>query len=89
MSCLPLDSQEDALHNLYLNTFTVAHVNLEGIHHILFLFRLQYGPPGMYQPGEITERTVLNMYGGFSASRITGFMLDRYKVRNLMFYYAF
>ncbi|XP_049622856.1 EF-hand domain-containing family member C2 [Suncus etruscus] len=43
----------------------------------------KYGPPGMHQPGEITERTVLNMYGGFSASRITGFMLDRYKPEKL------
>ncbi|XP_006902140.1 PREDICTED: EF-hand domain-containing family member C2-like [Elephantulus edwardii] len=48
----------------------------------LFLQRKKlpkYGPPGIYQPGQITDHTVLNIYGGFSVNRVSGFLLDKYK----------
>ncbi|XP_045651706.1 EF-hand domain-containing family member C2, partial [Ursus americanus] len=47
----------------------------------LFLQRRKlpkYGPPGVYQPGQITDRTVLNVYGGFGENRVVGYLLDKY-----------
>ncbi|XP_034504673.1 EF-hand domain-containing family member C2 isoform X2 [Ailuropoda melanoleuca] len=38
----------------------------------------KYGPPGVYQPGQITDRTVLNMYGGLRVNRVDGYLLDKY-----------
>ncbi|KAM6151499.1 EF-hand domain-containing family member C2 [Rhynchocyon petersi] len=37
-------------------------------------------PPGIYQPGQITDQAVLNIYGGFSVKRVRGYLLDRYKL---------
>jgi hypothetical protein len=51
-----------------------------------FGFILQYGPPGIYQPGQITDRAVLNVYGGLSEWRADGYLLDKYQVRILKFY---
>ncbi|XP_026947325.1 EF-hand domain-containing family member C2 [Sagmatias obliquidens] len=49
----------------------------------LFLQRRKvpkYGPPGVYQPGQITDRTVLNVDGGLSENRVYGCLLDKYKL---------
>ncbi|XP_053435855.1 EF-hand domain-containing family member C2 [Nycticebus coucang] len=49
----------------------------------LFLRRSKlpkFGPPGIYQPGQITDRTVLNVYGGFTENRMIGYLLDKYKL---------
>ncbi|XP_077920036.1 EF-hand domain-containing family member C2 isoform X4 [Halichoerus grypus] len=49
----------------------------------LFLQRRKlpkYGPPGVYQPGQITDRTVLNVYTGLTKSRAHGYLLDKYKL---------
>lgn len=54
-----------------------------------FGFILQFGPPGIYQPGQITDRAVLNVYGGLSEWRADGYLLDKYQVRILVFYYWF
>ncbi|KAG8508031.1 EF-hand domain-containing family member C2 [Galemys pyrenaicus] len=39
----------------------------------------KFGPPGVYQPGEVTDRIVLNVYGGYSENRVTGYLLDKYQ----------
>uniref|UniRef100_A0A8B9XI35 EF-hand domain-containing family member C2 n=1 Tax=Bos mutus grunniens TaxID=30521 RepID=A0A8B9XI35_BOSMU len=52
----------------------------------LFLQRRKlpkYGPPGVYQPGQLTDRTVLNVYGGYSQTRVYGFLLDKYQLGKL------
>ncbi|XP_061266363.1 EF-hand domain-containing family member C2 isoform X5 [Bos javanicus] len=52
----------------------------------LFLQRRKlpkYGPPGVYQPGQLTDRTVLNVYGGYSETRVYGFLLDKYQLGKL------
>lgn len=46
-------------------------------------FIFQYGPPGVYQPGQITDRTVLNVDGGLSENRVYGCLLDKYKVSHV------
>ncbi|XP_045850538.1 EF-hand domain-containing family member C2 isoform X3 [Meles meles] len=49
----------------------------------LFLQRRKlpkYGPPGVYQPGQITDRTVLNVYSGLGENRVKGYLLDKYKL---------
>ncbi|XP_055987186.1 EF-hand domain-containing family member C2 isoform X1 [Sorex fumeus] len=43
----------------------------------------KYGPPGIYEPGQITAQTVLNVYGGYSVTREYGFLLDKYKPEKL------
>ncbi|XP_028379129.1 EF-hand domain-containing family member C2 isoform X1 [Phyllostomus discolor] len=43
----------------------------------------KYGPPGVYQPGEVTNRIVLNVYTGFTLSPVRGYMLDKYKLGKL------
>uniref|UniRef100_A0A8C0DX56 EF-hand domain-containing family member C2 n=1 Tax=Balaenoptera musculus TaxID=9771 RepID=A0A8C0DX56_BALMU len=40
----------------------------------------KYGPPGVYQPGQITDRTVLSGDGGLSENRVYGCLLDKYKL---------
>lgn len=57
--------------------------------HLALFFVFQYGPPGVHQPGDVTDRIVLNVYNGYNVSRVHGYMLDKFKVRNLMFYYCF
>lgn len=54
-----------------------------------FGFILQFGPPGIYQPGQITDRAVLNVYGGLSEWRADGYLLDKYQVRILVFFFFF
>ncbi|XP_060263387.1 EF-hand domain-containing family member C2 isoform X3 [Ovis aries] len=52
----------------------------------LFLQRRKlpkYGPPGVYQPGQLTDRTVLNVYGGYSETRVYGYLLDKYNLGQL------
>ncbi|XP_047621590.1 EF-hand domain-containing family member C2 [Phacochoerus africanus] len=52
----------------------------------LFLQRRKlpkYGPPGVYQPGQIADRTVLNVYGGLSRRRVYSYLLDKYKLGKL------
>ncbi|KAJ1057933.1 hypothetical protein K5549_014458 [Capra hircus] len=52
----------------------------------LFLQRRKlpkYGPPGVYQPGHLTDRTVLNVYGGYSETRVYGYLLDKYNLGKL------
>ncbi|XP_059739789.1 EF-hand domain-containing family member C2 isoform X5 [Bos taurus] len=52
----------------------------------LFLQRRKlpkYGPPGVYQPGQLTDQTVLNVYGGYSETRVYGFLLDKYQLGKL------
>lgn len=46
-------------------------------------FIFQYGPPGVYQPGQITDRTVLNVDGGLSENQVYGCLLDKYKVSHV------
>ncbi|XP_057573300.1 EF-hand domain-containing family member C2 [Hippopotamus amphibius kiboko] len=49
----------------------------------LFLQRRKlpkYGPPGVYQPGQITDRAVLNVCGGISENRVYGYLPDKYKL---------
>nr|KAF6492001.1 EF-hand domain containing 2 [Molossus molossus] len=43
----------------------------------------KYGPPGVYQPGEVTDRVVLNVYSGYRVSRVHGYLLDKYKMGKL------
>ncbi|KAF6389920.1 EF-hand domain containing 2 [Rhinolophus ferrumequinum] len=43
----------------------------------------KYGPPGVYQPGEITDQIVLNMYGGLAVNQVHGYLLDKYKLGKL------
>uniref|UniRef100_G3TAS3 EF-hand domain containing 2 n=1 Tax=Loxodonta africana TaxID=9785 RepID=G3TAS3_LOXAF len=43
----------------------------------------KYGPPGVYQPGQITDQAVLNVYGGFSVNRVYGYLMDRYELGKL------
>ncbi|XP_066879278.1 EF-hand domain-containing family member C2-like [Kogia breviceps] len=48
----------------------------------LFLQRRKlpkYGPPGVCQGGQITDRTVLSVDGGLSENRVYGCLLDKYK----------
>ncbi|XP_007953799.1 EF-hand domain-containing family member C2 [Orycteropus afer afer] len=40
----------------------------------------KHGPPGVFQPGEITDQTVLNVYGGYAVSRVHGYLLDQCKL---------
>ncbi|XP_028731729.1 EF-hand domain-containing family member C2 [Peromyscus leucopus] len=40
----------------------------------------KYGPPGIFQPGQITNRAVLNVYGGLSEWRADGYLLDKYQL---------
>nr|XP_044995962.1 EF-hand domain-containing family member C2 [Jaculus jaculus] len=40
----------------------------------------KYGAPGIYQPGQITDRAVLNVYCGLSQWRSDGYMLDKYEL---------
>ncbi|XP_077746416.1 EF-hand domain-containing family member C2 isoform X2 [Canis aureus] len=52
----------------------------------LFLQRRKlpkYGPPGVCQPGQVTDRTVLNIYGGLKENRVDGYLLDKYKLGKL------
>ncbi|XP_012585733.1 PREDICTED: EF-hand domain-containing family member C2 [Condylura cristata] len=52
----------------------------------LFLQRRKlpkFGPPGVYEPGQITDRIVLNVYGGYSENRVTGYLLDKYQYGKL------
>ena len=44
---------------------------------------LSTAPPAVYQPGQLTDRTVLNVYGGYSETRVYGFLLDKYKLGKL------
>ncbi|GAB5584545.1 EF-hand domain-containing family member C2 [Prionailurus iriomotensis] len=49
----------------------------------LFLRRKKlpkYGPPGVYQPGQITDRAVLNPYRGLTGRPADGYLLDKYKL---------
>ncbi|XP_008568706.1 PREDICTED: EF-hand domain-containing family member C2 [Galeopterus variegatus] len=49
----------------------------------LFLRRSKlpkYGPPGIYQPGQITDRAVLNVYSGLLEKRVDSYLLDKYKL---------
>ncbi|XP_047700925.1 EF-hand domain-containing family member C2 isoform X1 [Prionailurus viverrinus] len=49
----------------------------------LFLRRKKlpkYGPPGVYQPGQITDRAVLNLYRGLTGRPADGYLLDKYKL---------
>ncbi|XP_058391669.1 EF-hand domain-containing family member C2 isoform X1 [Diceros bicornis minor] len=43
----------------------------------------KYGPPGIYQPGEVTDRIVLNVYGGLVENRVDGYLLDKYQLGKL------
>lgn len=43
----------------------------------------KYGPPGVYQPGEMTDEIVLNMYGGLAVNQVHGYLLDKYKLGKL------
>ncbi|XP_058438472.1 EF-hand domain-containing family member C2 isoform X1 [Marmota monax] len=43
----------------------------------------KHGPPGIYQPGQITDRTVLNVCGGLAEKRVDGYLLDKYKLGKL------
>lgn len=56
--------------------------------HLTLVFVFQYGPPGVHQPGDVTDRIVLNVYNGYNVSRVHGYLLDKFKVRSLMFYYC-
>ncbi|XP_010612376.1 EF-hand domain-containing family member C2 [Fukomys damarensis] len=38
----------------------------------------KYGPPGLHQPGQITDRSVLNVFGGLSSKQMYSYMLDKY-----------
>ncbi|OWJ99163.1 hypothetical protein Celaphus_00010002 [Cervus elaphus hippelaphus] len=52
----------------------------------LFLQRRKlpkYGPPGVFQPGQLTDQTVLNVYGGYSENRVYGYLLDKYNLGKL------
>ncbi|KAM8752871.1 EF-hand domain-containing family member C2 [Rhynchonycteris naso] len=52
----------------------------------LFLERRKlpkYGPPGVYQPGEVTDHMVLNVYHGYKVSRVHGYLFDQCKVGKL------
>ncbi|XP_044792556.2 EF-hand domain-containing family member C2 isoform X2 [Bubalus bubalis] len=52
----------------------------------LFLQRRKlpkYGPPGVYQPGQLTDRTVLSVYGGYTETRVYGYLLDKYELGKL------
>uniref|UniRef100_H0VRE5 EF-hand domain-containing family member C2 n=1 Tax=Cavia porcellus TaxID=10141 RepID=H0VRE5_CAVPO len=40
----------------------------------------KYGPPGVYQPGQITNYSVLNVFGGLSNQQKYGFMMDKHKL---------
>ncbi|XP_039107841.1 EF-hand domain-containing family member C2 isoform X2 [Hyaena hyaena] len=49
----------------------------------LFLRRRKlpkFGPPGVFQPGQITDRAVLNVYSGTSGKRVDDYLLDKYKL---------
>ncbi|XP_054422302.1 EF-hand domain-containing family member C2 [Pteronotus mesoamericanus] len=43
----------------------------------------KYGPPGVYQPGEVTDRIVLNVYSGFRVSQVHDYLLDNNKTGKL------
>ncbi|XP_032331163.1 EF-hand domain-containing family member C2 [Camelus ferus] len=43
----------------------------------------KYGPPGVYQPGQLADQTVLNMYGGYSVNRVYRYLLDKCKLEKL------
>ncbi|XP_075395441.1 EF-hand domain-containing family member C2 [Tenrec ecaudatus] len=52
----------------------------------LFLHRKKLpkcGPPGIYQPGQLTNQVVLNLYGGLPSTRVEGYILDKYKLGKL------
>lgn len=52
----------------------------------LFLQRAKlpkYSPPGVFQPGQQTDRIVLNVYGGLTENRVTGYLMDKYKLENV------
>lgn len=40
----------------------------------------KYGPPGLHQPGEVTDQIVLNLYGGLGVKQVHGYVLDKYKL---------
>ncbi|XP_045426391.1 EF-hand domain-containing family member C2 [Pipistrellus kuhlii] len=44
----------------------------------------KYGPPGVHQPGDVTDRIVLNVYNGYNVSRVHGYMLDKFKDSKLV-----
>ncbi|XP_059535806.1 EF-hand domain-containing family member C2 [Myotis daubentonii] len=43
----------------------------------------KYGPPGAHQPGDVTDKIVLNVYHGYKVSRVHGYLLDKFKVAKL------
>ncbi|XP_016045960.2 EF-hand domain-containing family member C2 isoform X2 [Erinaceus europaeus] len=52
----------------------------------LFLQRSRlpkYGPPGIFQPGQRTDKIVLNLYGGMTENRVTGYLMDKYKLEKV------
>ncbi|XP_012373313.1 EF-hand domain-containing family member C2 [Octodon degus] len=40
----------------------------------------KYGPPGLHQPGQITNHSVLNVFGSLHSRKKCGYVLDRYKL---------
>ncbi|OBS72185.1 hypothetical protein A6R68_13237 [Neotoma lepida] len=40
----------------------------------------KYGSPGIFQPGQITDRAILNVYGDLSDWRANGYVLDKYQL---------
>ncbi|XP_073918828.1 EF-hand domain-containing family member C2 [Castor canadensis] len=41
----------------------------------------KYGPPGVYQPGQLTERAVLNVYGDLGDQQpVNGYLLDKHQL---------
>ncbi|XP_006864354.1 PREDICTED: EF-hand domain-containing family member C2 [Chrysochloris asiatica] len=52
----------------------------------LFLQRKRlpkFAPTGVYQPGQITDQTVLNVYGGWSVRQVSGYLLDSLKLGHI------
>lgn len=101
MECRPAhrlwQCREEWMDCVFPYTAYFPHVSLEHtvsvfrghLPYFALIFVFQHGPPGIYQPGQITDRTVLNVYGGLTEKRVDGYLLDKYKVRILMFYYCF
>lgn len=87
MSCLRADGSEEPS-NAYFSLEPLF-VFRDHLPQLALVFVFQYAPTGAHQPGDITDKIVLNVYNGYKVSRVHGYLFDKYKVRNLMFYYCF
>lgn len=79
----PLNDREEPYNVYFSYVFLDCTISLSTTPYFDFVF--QYGPPGVYQPGQITNYSVLNVFGGLSNQQKYGFMMDKHKASTIAF----